>query len=314
MDLEWSLPTPGGARPGCPGSQVGPGCASTSIRTASRRRRPRRSWGGRGSPGGPRQGGREWGGPRRPGRSGDSAPCGSIAAADGSTSRGSSPGSRLAGAGVTLRRRLIAATGRLRSRRPRPASHPAVWRSRALGRVPGLAVPAAAAGRGGDFERLSAGSLRLPDPIRRRPSRSTARRPGSPRGAATNRWNGSVVWMPLISTSSRARRSRAMARAAVDVDDHELGDERVVVGRTRSPPRPRCRPGRPVPPASASGRSGPAPGRSRVPDPRPRAGPRSRGGSGRAALWAAASDRVDSGRPAATRAARGRGRRRRRAR
>ena len=114
------------------------------------------------------------------------------------------------------------------------------------------------------------------------------------------RSNGSVVWMPLTSTSSSARRSRVDRRRAVRADGQQLGDHRVVVRRDAHPrldagvdadARPRRH--RPATDASWCRREA----RDRGPRPRCATSIAWRVGVGAAA--AAASTARDSGRPAA---------------
>ena len=129
--------------------------------------------------------------------------------------------------------RVIAATGRLPS-----ARRPVASRRRRRGRAgPAARRRPASESPGGERSprRRRAGDTRRPlgraRPSAPRPSRSTGRPPGTPSCRATNRWNGSVVWMPAISVSSRARREPVDRRVAVAGVDHDLGDQVVVVGR-----------------------------------------------------------------------------------
>ena len=167
-------------------------------------------------------------------------------------------------------RRLCAKTTRSLRRPPTRRSgdgHGDLARPRPIGR----AVPAL-----GDPVR---GELR-PSSARKQPSRTSARS------------NGSVVWMPVTSTSSRARRNRRMALASVRGRPpspwRSSGRSRVARGPLLGW---RCRPGRPGPAASATSRCDPGPARTRAPDPRPRAGPRWRAGRRRGAAAAGARDR-----------------------
>ena len=178
---------------------------------------------------------------------GPDAACGSIVS-----------GSSLSGRSPRVRRRgcagqpVTAATGRsapdarpCASRRPgsslrkdaAPAGRrAATCRGDGRGRRPCRELGRTASRRGGAV------------PARPRPSRSTAS-PRAKAGSRSNaRWNGSVVWIPVTSTSSRARRIRSMAAA----------DPGPTVRSWRSTGRSRA--GRARPPATAvsTRTSGPA--------------------------------------------------------
>ena len=115
------------------------------------------------------------------------------------------------------------------------------------------------------------------------------------------RSNGSVVWMPLTTTSSRARRIRRIAASRSRSDRHDLGDHRVVVGRdalARTDGRvdPDARAGRHRP----TRRRGPATGaNSRAGSSAAKRTSIGMAGRASAAIAAAARTASDSGSPAA---------------
>ena len=132
-------------------------------------------------------------------------------------------------------------------RRPAPAPSPV---AAATARPPHRRPPPATRGPLGGRPSHSLGD---PAGRQRRPpgTRRARRRTGGTAGSSGSR-------------RSRSRRGRGAAgrwRRRGRGVDHDLGDQRVVVGRRPGRrPRRRCRPGRPDPPASPSGRSGPGAG------------------------------------------------------
>ena len=167
-------------------------------------------------------------------------------------------------------RRVIAATGRP----PAPAvARPGRTAARRSAAVAGACRRSAAAGGGRGRRRpgrgleraaaRSASTIGAHSSATQSIDRSPARNPA---WRATNRWNGSVVWMPVTTVSSRARAQPGDRRGPVGVDDHELGDERVVVrrdpvARPDAGVDPDARPGRHLPAADPARRRGEVAGR-----------------------------------------------------
>ena len=186
------------------------------ARSASRRRRPRRPTGRPGA------GGSGRGGPSdrcrpAPRTTARPSPNGSTMTSPASSGATTIGGPRAGGRRGSARRGCPGS-----SRPPVDRARAAVARPRRAGiapRPPSVA-PRRGAERAGRRPRppprtrpraLAPGPPRRSAPTRRRPSRSTASPARNPSWRATNRWNGSVVWIPVTTVSSRARASRAIA-------------------------------------------------------------------------------------------------------
>ena len=190
---------------------------------------------------------------------------------------GPTPGSAVSGRRRTrIRRVVIAATGRSAAARP-SARH---------GLTGSSVRTDSPVDRGHRRRQRHGARRRVRRPARRRVpvvrdpvDRQVGRHRGTPDRRTSARWNGSVVWIPLTSTSSSARRSRSMAVARSGPTAISLA----ITGRSpagsASPAPPPCRRGRPARPASTSDRPDRCRRESRDPGPRPRCAPRSRGAS-----------------------------------
>ena len=190
-------------------------------------------------------------GPARP----DGAGPGSV---DGS-SRGVGVAAVPARAGRLVRHRGHRSIAACRaSSRQRPSSEAACRRRdrpRHRGSAASWSPPSTAASPAASCAARAASRYPAGHPTTPRPSRSTGRPPGTRSLRATNRWNGSVVWMPAISVSSSAGARRSMAASRSAAMDQDLGDQRLSYsGGTRSPA---CETG--VDPDARAGRHDPAP-------------------------------------------------------
>ncbi len=201
---------------------------------------------------------------------------------------------------------------RCRARPDRASDRLPRGRGRRFRRPDASLSPGPRAGRRGSPHRVDAGGelcqpARLAPrgrsvPVVRDPVGRERPRPGTKALARRSAWNGRVVWIPVTSTSSSARRSRSIAASRSAATTMIFA---IIGCRTRAGPAPRprppCRRGRPGPRACCQRPMRPGVGANSRAGSSARGGPRSRGASAPRPARRQRPPPSDSGRPAAMR-------------